>query len=79
MDHRGETAHKEAPTGGVSVQVRLGAGGAAEAMRVDVVKPRTGGLVRRTAAGDVDADRVVDLYAKVSGFLKTQEVDIGSR
>ena len=48
------------------------------AVRVDVVKPRPGGLVRQTIQpGSVHAFESVDIYAKVSGFLKTQEVDIG--
>lgn len=48
-------------------------------IRVDVVQPRTGGLVRRTIQpGSVHAYESVDMFANVSGFLKTQEVDIGA-
>ena len=47
-------------------------------VRVDVVKPRAGGLMRQTKQpGSVHAFESVDMYAEVSGFLKTQEVDIG--
>ena len=47
-------------------------------VRVDVVKPRAGGLIRQTKQpGSVHAFESVDMYAKVSGFLKTQKVDIG--
>jgi RND family efflux transporter MFP subunit len=50
----------------------------APAIRVDVVKPRTGGLVRQTTQpGSVHAFESVDILAKASGFLKTQNVDIG--
>ena len=48
--------------------------------RVDVVRPRAGGIPRTTVQpGSVYAFESVDLYAMVSGYLKTQEVDIGSR
>jgi RND family efflux transporter MFP subunit len=46
--------------------------------RVEVVRPTRGGLQRRTIQpGSVHAFESVDLYAKVSGFLETQGVDIG--
>lgn len=46
----------------------------------DVVRPRPGGLPRKTVQpGSVYAFEAVDLYAMVSGYLKAQEVDIGSR
>jgi HlyD family secretion protein len=51
-----------------------------EPMRVKVVYPKEGGverLVRRPAT--VQAFDFADLYAKVSGYLSNQEVDIGSR
>jgi RND family efflux transporter MFP subunit len=51
-----------------------------ESMRVQVVYPKEGGverLVRRPAT--VQAFEYADLYAKVSGYLRNQNVDIGSR
>lgn len=52
---------------------------AASARQVDVVRPGTGGVRRLTIQpGSIHAFESVDLYAKVSGFLKTQRVDIGS-
>ena len=46
--------------------------------RVDVVRPRVGGMIRTiTEPGTVKAFRYADLYAKVSGFLEIQNVDIG--
>ena len=48
--------------------------------RVEVVAPGTGGIERVTVQpGSVHAFESVDLYAMVSGYLKTQDVDIGSR
>jgi RND family efflux transporter MFP subunit len=44
-----------------------------------VVRPARGGVRRLTIQpGSVDAFESVDLYAKASGFLKAQAVDIGS-
>ncbi|MFO0952527.1 MAG: efflux RND transporter periplasmic adaptor subunit [Isosphaeraceae bacterium] len=46
---------------------------------VDVVRPARGGVRRLTMQpGSVHAYESVDLYAKASGFLKSQKVDIGS-
>jgi HlyD family secretion protein len=46
--------------------------------RVDVVRPRVGGMIRTiTEPGTVKAFDYADLYAKVSGFLEVQSVDIG--
>jgi RND family efflux transporter MFP subunit len=46
--------------------------------RVVVVAPRKGGLERATTQpGTIEAFEFADLYAKVSGFLKTQDIDIG--
>jgi RND family efflux transporter MFP subunit len=51
----------------------------ASVRRVDVIRPMKGGVRRLTIQpGSVHAFESVDLYAKVSGFLKTQRVDIGS-
>ncbi len=48
-------------------------------VRVDVVKPAKGGLERTTTQpGTVIAFESAQLFAKVSGYLKSQEVDIGS-
>jgi HlyD family secretion protein len=47
--------------------------------RVDVVHPQAGGIRRLTIQpGTVQAFESADLYAKASGFLKSQSVDIGS-
>ncbi len=46
--------------------------------RVDVVRPRVGGMSRSISEpGTVKAFDYADLYAKVSGFLQEQTVDIG--
>src|SRR5260370_14812661 len=46
--------------------------------RVVVVAPRKGGLERTTTQpGTIEAFEFADLYAKISGFLKKQSVDIG--
>jgi HlyD family secretion protein len=50
------------------------------APQVEVVAPRTGGIERVTVQpGSVHSFESVELYAMVSGYLKTQNVDIGSR
>jgi len=47
--------------------------------RVEVVRPTRGGVPRLTIQpGSIHAFESVDLYAKASGFLKIQTVDIGS-
>ena len=52
----------------------------ADVVRVEVVHPSVGGIERQTIQpGSVIAYESADLLAKVSGYLKTQEVDIGSR
>ena len=52
----------------------------AGAVPVDVVHPRRGGIERvTTQAGSVHAFEHASLYAKVSGYLKAQGVDIGDR
>jgi multidrug efflux pump subunit AcrA (membrane-fusion protein) len=51
----------------------------ATGVRVAVVNPGTGGLPRRaTLPCSVHWHEVADLYARVSGYLEGQEVDIGS-
>lgn len=53
---------------------------AAEAPIADVVRPRKGGIERVTVQpGSVHAFESVDLYAMVSGYLRVQSADIGSR
>ena len=48
-------------------------------VHVEVVKPKKGLLERKTSqAGTVMAFEWVDIYAEVSGYLKTRKVDIGS-
>lgn len=48
--------------------------------RVEVIHPRSGGIERICVQpGTVEPFESADLYAKVSGFLAEQTVDIGSR
>lgn len=48
-------------------------------IRVDVIRPHVGKMARsETEPGTVDAFDFANLYAKVSGYLKVQNVDIGS-
>lgn len=48
--------------------------------RVEVVQPHRGGMARTTVQpGTVQSYEMVQLYAGVSGYLKTQTVDIGDR
>ncbi len=48
--------------------------------RVEIVRPMRGGIRRTTVQpGSVLGFESVDLFAMVSGYLKTQAVDIGSR
>jgi len=52
----------------------------AAALPVEVTHPRPGGIERTTTqAGSVHAFEYAALYAKVSGYLKVQNVDIGDR
>jgi RND family efflux transporter MFP subunit len=47
---------------------------------VEVIHPRRGGIERATVQpGSIIAFESVDLYAMVSGYLKSQTVDIGSQ
>ncbi len=55
-------------------------GAEAGTLRVEVAHPTAGGIERQTTQpGSVIAYESADLYAKVSGYLKKQDVDIGSR
>ena len=52
----------------------------AAAPTVEVVRPKPGGIPRTIQQpASIHAFETVDLYAMVSGYLKTQAVDIGSR
>lgn len=52
----------------------------AGATRAETVAPTKGGLVRQTSQpGSAHSFESADLFAKVSGFLKAQHVDIGSQ
>ena len=54
--------------------------GKPSAPKVDVVLPKAGGIERKTVQpGSVHSFESVELYAMVTGYLKTQQVDIGSR
>jgi HlyD family secretion protein len=65
-----EQAADEAPTGDAAVP--------APPLRVDVIRPSVGSMARSiTEPGTVKAFDYADLYAKVSGFLLEQSVDIG--
>jgi len=51
-----------------------------ELPKVDVILPKTGGIERKTVQpGSVHSFESVELYAMVTGYLKTQDVDIGSQ
>jgi HlyD family secretion protein len=48
-------------------------------VQLKVIKPKIGGMERRTTQpGTIHAYQYEDVYAKVSGFLVNQHVDIGS-
>jgi HlyD family secretion protein len=50
------------------------------ATSVDVVQPKPGGIQRTIQQpASINAFESVDLYAMISGYLKKQDVDIGSR
>jgi HlyD family secretion protein len=56
------------------------AAGERPATSVEVVRPRAGGIPRTIQQpASIHSFESVDLYAMVSGYLKRQEVDIGSR
>ncbi|HEY5315649.1 MAG TPA: efflux RND transporter periplasmic adaptor subunit, partial [Pirellulales bacterium] len=67
-----------------SFDARPAAASAAEphqsaAMRVETISPSAGGIIRKTVQpGSVHSFESAELFAKVSGFLKSQNVDIGS-
>ena len=48
--------------------------------RIAVVKPQAGGLARTSEQpGTMESFDFADLYAKISGYVKEQSVDIGSK
>jgi HlyD family secretion protein len=51
----------------------------AQAVQVEVTHPKKGEDRTTTQPGSIQAFESVQLYAEVSGFLKTQNVDIGDR
>ncbi len=66
------------PTASVSAAESPTPGGAA--VPVEVTRPRAGGIERVCVQpGTVEPFEMADLYAKASGFLAEQSVDIGSR
>jgi RND family efflux transporter MFP subunit len=66
--HEGETAEKKTGSG------------SARAPSVEVIHPKKGGMQRTsTQVGSVHPDEWAELHAKISGFLKEQSVDIGSK
>ena len=70
---RGRTTHASPRAGGHG-------GGLAAGVPVEVAHPRPGGLERSTTqAASVHAFEHAELFAKVSGYLQVQNVDIGDR
>ena len=60
-------------------RVTVARASAGSRVHVEVVQPTAGGIKRTTIQpGSVIAFESANLYAKVSGYLKTQPVDIGS-
>lgn len=65
LDHDGGSAEGETSTA---------------ATRVEVAHPHRGGIeIQTTQAGSIHAFEHADLFAKVSGYLKVQNVDIGDK
>ena len=77
------TARRRRPSPGRSNEAEPTAGrddSGTDAVAVEVVKPQPGGITRTsTQPGSVHAYEYAALYAKVSGYLKTLNVDIGDR
>ncbi|HXY36291.1 MAG TPA: efflux RND transporter periplasmic adaptor subunit [Planctomycetaceae bacterium] len=71
----------EPPTASGEYQPTAGDQSARSSMpRVDVVHPQLGGVVTSTTQpASVEAFHYANLFTKVSGYLKTQSVDIGAR
>lgn len=79
VEHGHKTAAADESKSGASGEGHNASGGAG-AMRVEVSHPRPGGLERKLVqVCSVHAFEHAQLFAKVSGFLKIQNVDIGDR
>jgi multidrug efflux pump subunit AcrA (membrane-fusion protein) len=68
--------------GAHSTEIAAGEAGSRIAVlpTVEIVRPQAGGIQRTIQQpASIQAFETVDLYAMVSGYLKSQEVDIGSR
>ena len=73
-------AYARAKTGHEGEPPRTDEAKAAPPVAVEVVRPLLGGIKREvTQPGTVEPFEYADLYAKVSGYLAEQKVDIGSR
>ena len=69
---KGQNAARESPASGQDESKNKAA------LRVNVVKPHKGGMARTTTQpGTLHAFQYADLYAKASGYLRAQVVDIG--
>src|SRR5438876_8650411 len=70
--------HTTLPQAGIPGQPKDAAHDAGKAVQVHTAKAVSGGLKRILAQpGTVHAFEQTDVYARVSGFLKNQKVDIG--
>lgn len=77
---RGHTSDHPAAAGHASANHGGGGASASDSPRVEVVKPKRGGMERTTKQpGTVRAFEFAELYAKVSGYVKELKVDRGSR
>ncbi len=77
-----EREHRAAPASGHDAAAGQGEGHDRKksGIPVQVAQPRPGGIERTTnQAGSVHAFEHAQLFAKVSGYLKVQNVDIGDR
>jgi len=73
-------AKTEPEKGQVAAPVQLAQADSRQDVRVTVITPRKGGLPRITTLPcSAHWFESADLFAKVSGYLKTQELDIGSK
>jgi RND family efflux transporter MFP subunit len=75
--------HEKKPEHGAATPTAKGehgeSPGSSGPLRVDVTHPQQGGLTRTsTQPGSVHWFEMAELFAKVSGYLKDQSVDIGS-
>jgi RND family efflux transporter MFP subunit len=71
---------KSNPDSGTLERLRTAVSGNPPRIRVEVVRPQKGGMDRMTVQPcSVHAFEVQRIYAEVSGYLKSQGVDIGSQ